>query len=261
MIELWHEWNSVHSFKVRIVLAEKGLDWASRVVRLLAFEHLQADYLAINADGVVPTMRHDGRLLADSSPLCEYLDDAFPQPPLMSADALGKHAARRWLKYHDDVAHHALRDASFQLLYKPRFAAMPAAQLEAAVARHPRPERRKKFLDARTSDIDWSALVAAVHACDAVAARIDAALAHGGAWLLGRDFTLADVAMAPFAERVVNLGIESIWKERSACAAWAQRLLARASVQSARPPPAERLPRPDEATLARLREALTETAP
>jgi glutathione S-transferase len=60
MIELWHEWNSVQSFKVRVVLAEKDLQWTARRVDLLKFEQLQPDYLHLNPNGVVPTLLHDG---------------------------------------------------------------------------------------------------------------------------------------------------------------------------------------------------------
>jgi len=43
MIELWHEWNSVQSFKVRVVLAEKDIEWTARRVELLKFEHLRSE--------------------------------------------------------------------------------------------------------------------------------------------------------------------------------------------------------------------------
>jgi glutathione S-transferase len=248
-LELWHEWNSVHSFKVRIVLAEKGLEWISHPVALLRLEHLQPAYLAINPDGVVPTLVHHGRRLYDSSPICEYLDETFPEPRLMPSEPWRRVEARRWLKYHDDVAHGAVRDASFQLLYKPHLAGIPPAEREALLARHPRPERRRKFLDGAAPGIDRDALQAALAACDAVAARVDAHVRQGP-WLLGADFTLADVAMAPFAERVENLGAGFVWDGRPAGRAWAERLLARATVQASRAPEAFRLPVPDAAALA-----------
>lgn len=251
-LELWHEWNSVHSFKVRIVLAEKGLAWTSHRVELLELEHVEPAYLAINPDGVVPTLVHGGRRLYDSSPICEYLDETFPEPRLMPPEPGRRLEARRWLKYHDDVAHAALRDASFQLLYKPYLARMPRAELEALVARHPRPERRRKFLDGATPAIDREALRAALASCEAVAARIDAQ-ARLGPWLLGDAFTLADVAMAPFAERIGNLGAGFVWDGRRAGRAWAERLLARETVQASRPPEEFRLPVPAADVLADMK--------
>jgi glutathione S-transferase len=244
VIELWHEWNSVHSFKVRITLAEKGLAWVDHPVQLLRFEQLAPAYLAINPDGVVPTLVHDGVKLYDSSPICEYLEEIAPTPPLMPREPAARLAVRRWLKYHDDVAHPAVRDASFQLLFKPYYAAMPRAELEAAVARHPRPERRQKFLDAGRTPFDRAALAHSIAACEGIIARLDAALG-GRAWLVGDAFTLAEVAMAPFVERLENLALEQLWRERPVLADWVERVLARASVQVSRAPAAYRLPRPE----------------
>src|SRR3954465_10252963 len=117
MLELWHEWNSVHSFKVRVVLSEKGLAWADRNLELLNFEHLRPEYLRLNPNGVVPTLVHDGRVVLESSIICEYLEDAFPAPALLPSDPYGRARARVWLKHFDEVVHPAVRKASFELLY------------------------------------------------------------------------------------------------------------------------------------------------
>jgi glutathione S-transferase len=253
MIELWHEWNSVHSLKVRIVLAEKRVAWTSRVVELLEFAHLQPDYLAINPDGVVPTLVHDAVPIYDSSAIVEYLEDAFPEPALRPAAAIARARMRSWLKYHDDVAHPALRNASFELLYKPFLQRIPADRLAALLARHPRPERRQKFVDGARGEIDWTQLTAAVRACDQIAARLDRALDEASPWLLGARFTLADAAMAPFAERIENLGLsDTLWRGRERGADWAERLLARPSIAASRAPASHRLARPPRAVLDAL---------
>lgn len=253
MLELWHEWNSVHSYRVRIVLAEKRLAWVDHNVELLAFDNLKPAYLRINPDGVVPTLVHDGVPLYDSSVICEYLDEVFAEPPLKPADARARAAMRRWAKVHDELAHPALRDASFQLLYKPYLARMPHDELVERLRHHPRPERRAKFLAGARTEIDWSVIGSSVAACKSVALRIEQAL-NERAWLVGDAFTLADVAMAPFAERVVNLGMECVWETLPRGAAWAGRLLARNSVAESRPPDRYRLPRPSHEHIERLRQ-------
>lgn len=251
MIELWHEWNSVHSFRARIVLGEKKLAWVDRTIELLAFDNLQPAYLRINPEGVVPTLVHDGVPIYDSSIICEYLDEVFPDPPLKPADATARAAMRRWAKIHDEAAHPALRDASFQLLYKPYLARMPHDQLVDRLRHHPRPERRAKFLIGARADIDWTVIEASLRACRAIAQRIDQAIA-GGPWLAGEAFTLADIAMAPFAERIGNLGMEFLWDDLPRGQAWALRLLARGSVAGARPPERYQLPRPSRQQLDEL---------
>ncbi|MEJ2122033.1 MAG: glutathione S-transferase N-terminal domain-containing protein [Alphaproteobacteria bacterium] len=60
MLELYHHNLSVCAQKVRLALAEKGLDWEDRHVDLMKSEHLTPEYLALNSKGVVPTLVHDG---------------------------------------------------------------------------------------------------------------------------------------------------------------------------------------------------------
>lgn len=256
MIELYHEWNSVHSFKVRIALAEKRLQWKERTIELLKFENLHPDYLKLNPTGVVPTLVYDGRVVIDSSVICEYLEETFPEVPLRPADAYARAKMRNWLKYHDDVAHPTLRNASFQLLYKPFLAAMPREELVRRVNLHPRPERRRKFLDGANEEIDWNVLRESAVACREIAVRIDQALG-GNPWLIGEGFTLADVAMAPFAERIVNLGMEFLWQGLPQGEAWSARLLVREGVKQACTQERYRLPVPGQAVRSRLARLLT----
>ena len=241
-IELWHEWNSVHSFKVRTVLAEKRIEWADRRVELLAFEHLTAQYLRLNSDGVVPTLVHDGNVIVESSVICQYLEETFPDPPLMPADALGRARVRAWMKRFDDVAHPAIRRASFELLYRPLLRSMPPAELEARLASHPNPARAQAFRDAIEGSPDPTAVIAARATLGELFARIDRALASGGPWLCGASFTLADVAMAPLVERVEHLAMMDLLVGR--VAEWGGRVLARPSVVAAKAPDRYRFPLP-----------------
>ena len=61
MVELYHFWSSVCSVRVRMALEEKKVTWQSRYIDLFAFDQMTPDYLAINADGVVPTLVHNGQ--------------------------------------------------------------------------------------------------------------------------------------------------------------------------------------------------------
>ena len=240
MIELWHEWNSVHSFKVRVVLAEKGVAWTGRRLELLKFEHLQPDYLRLNPNGVVPTLVHDGRVVLESSVICQYLDEVFPSPHLLPADPHGRAQARTWLKYFDDTVHPVLRRLSFERMYRGALSRLPPAELEARLRAHPDPARSAAFLKAATSSRPDSAVVAAATAeCASIAARIEAAL-PSAPWLSGAEFGMADVALAPFVERFDTLGMNDLWRS-AAAKEWTARLLARDSVAGSRTPAEHRL--------------------
>jgi glutathione S-transferase len=240
LIELWHEWTSVHSFKVRVALAEKGLAWTGHRLQLLRFEHLHPEYLRLNPNGVVPTLVHDGRLILESSVICQYLDETFPSPPLLPAHPYPRAQARTWLKYFDEAAHPALRRLSFERMYRAALSRMPQAELEASLRAHPDQARAEAFRRAAANPQPDAAVISAATAeCARIATRIEAALPSAD-WLGGEAFGMTDVALAPFVERLDTLDMNELWRT-PAGRAWSARILARASVKASRTPPEHRM--------------------
>ena len=80
MIELYSFPTSTCSLKVRICLAEKGLEYKEHRLSPGENGHLTEAYLRMNPNGVVPTLVHDGTVVIDSSVILEYLDEVFPEP-------------------------------------------------------------------------------------------------------------------------------------------------------------------------------------
>jgi glutathione S-transferase len=87
---------------VRHCLREKGLPYESRYVELWRYENLSPSYLKLNPNGVVPTLVHDGKVIINSACINEYIEDAFPDPPLRPADLLDRARMRRWVWTADD---------------------------------------------------------------------------------------------------------------------------------------------------------------
>ena len=89
-MELYTYYRSTSSYRVRIALALKGLDCQALPINLIAppsGEHRQPPYLAINPQGRVPALRtEDGELLIQSPAIIEYLEERYPQVPLLSKD-------------------------------------------------------------------------------------------------------------------------------------------------------------------------------
>ena len=109
MLELYHDSDSIMSFKVRFCLAEKGLEWQEHRIVLGRFENLTPEYLEINPGGVVPSLVHDGNVILESSVINEYLDEVFPVPALKPESPIERARMRVWTKYQDDVIHHSVR--------------------------------------------------------------------------------------------------------------------------------------------------------
>ncbi len=95
-IVLYTYWRSSAAYRVRIGLELKGLAWEARPVHLVrdgGEQHLDA-YCRLNPQQLVPTLLHEGHALTQSLAIVEYLDERFPQVPLLPADATGRARVR-----------------------------------------------------------------------------------------------------------------------------------------------------------------------
>lgn len=94
-MQLYGYYRSTSSYRVRIALALKGLDYQALPINLLKGEQRGSDYLALNPQGRVPALRTDqGDLLLQSPAIIEYLEELQPQPALLPTDPLGRARAR-----------------------------------------------------------------------------------------------------------------------------------------------------------------------
>ena len=88
-------WRSSTSFRVRIALNLKGLDYEYVACNLLEAAHREASYLALNRQGLVPTLElDDGTYLTQSLAIIDYLDEQYPEPALLPPDPLGRARVR-----------------------------------------------------------------------------------------------------------------------------------------------------------------------
>ena len=222
-LELLHTPISTCSQKVRMALFEKGLAWTSRPVNLRVHEHLTPEYLALNPNGVVPTLLHDGEAIVDSSVINEYLEDVFPARPLRPAEPKALARMRAWRAYIDEVPTTAIRVPSFQLFIRR---GLPAgAAFDAHAARLPlRKHFYGKMRDGGFSETDQAeAREKLRQSID----RMEAALADGRPWLCGDMFTLADISIMPSIVRLEDLGMAELWADRPLVTQWYARLRAR----------------------------------
>ena len=86
-MELYNYFRSSASYRVRIALALKGLDYDYKPVHLPKNEHLAESYAAVSASRLVPLLRDGEHSLTQSLAIIEYLDETHPQPPLLPGSA------------------------------------------------------------------------------------------------------------------------------------------------------------------------------
>lgn len=83
-LTLYSYWRSSTSYRVRIALALKGLDYALKPINLLKAEQRSESYLAVNPMGAVPSLQlESGAIIIESPAILEYLEEAYPTPALL----------------------------------------------------------------------------------------------------------------------------------------------------------------------------------
>lgn len=232
MIELYHNDMSTCSQKARLALAEKGLDWTGRELALRDGDQLRPAYLAFNPNGVVPTLVHDGAVIVESTVINEYLDAAFPDPPLRPRRPAALARMLLWTKQLDEGLHAHTGVLSGSLAFRHQYLKKPPEELEAHLDRIPDPARRARSRQNIELGIDAPAFPATIRRFDKLLADMEAAL-ESGPWLAGADYSLADIAYTPYAARLEHLRLDRMWESRPRVAGWFERVKARPSYESA----------------------------
>lgn len=234
MLTLYHYWSSVCSQKVRFCLCEKDVPWQSRHIDLFKFDHWEPSYVKLNRKAVVPTLDHDGRVLIESNVIIEYLEDAFRGDPLRPDDPFARAEMRLWIYDSEDIAHKNVNTASYNPRHRRRLARFSAAELETLGARHPNPDLGRRFVHRATHGVPAEEEDAAYRNLEDLLDRMEAALAEAP-WLAGGAFSLADIAMAPYVNRIEVLERPEMLDEaaRPRVADWWRRIQARPAFREA----------------------------
>ena len=103
MLKLYTFPESINAQKVRIVLEEKGVSYEKIHVDLAGGGQFHPEFRRISPYGVVPVLDDDGTLVYESTIINEYLDEKFPDPPLMPKDPAGRARARMMEDFADSV--------------------------------------------------------------------------------------------------------------------------------------------------------------
>jgi len=85
-VVFYEYWRSSAAYRVRIALNLKGVAYRSMQLDLTKGDQSNADYLALNPQGLVPALAIDGLLLTQSLAIIDYLDARHKEPPMVSAD-------------------------------------------------------------------------------------------------------------------------------------------------------------------------------
>ena len=201
MRSLFHYSLCPFSRKIRLILAEKKLDFEMEAER---FWERRPDYLALNPTGQVPTLVDlNGAILADSSVITEYLEEAYPEVPLIKGTSVQRAEIRRLTAWFD---HKFAQDVSLNLI------------IEKTVRRHLRSQSAGPNSGAiRQSKANIH------HHLDYISWLVDRRK-----WLAGPDLSVADLAAAAHLSCVDYLG-DAPWDKHEIAKEWYMRLKSRPS--------------------------------
>jgi glutathione S-transferase len=216
---LYNAPQSTCSQRVRFVLNAKGLPFDEVKLDLLAGDQLKPAYLKLNPNGVVPTLDHDGDVIIDSAVIIEYLDEISPEPDFTPRAPVERAQMRALMRFIDEMPAAAVRVPTFNLAFLPRFAAMSEDEFLAFA--ESKPLRKEFMLAMGRKGFPEKEMNAALDRMRRTYERMDETIAEsGGPWLLGKDPTLADIALMPAIVRMADLGLDTMWQDRPSVARW-----------------------------------------
>jgi len=199
---LYHLWLSPHCRKVRIVLAEKKLEFGLQTENTW---QRRPEFLALNPAGEVPVLvEADGTPIADSQAICEYLEDIAPDPPVLPADPVERAEARRiaaWFdrKFSAEVSENLVGEKIMKRFLKT--GAPDSAAIRAG----------KQNIHYHLDYIGW--------------------LSERRNWLAGDALSIADIAAAAHRSAVDYLG-DVPWDEHIPAKEWYVRIKSRPSFRA-----------------------------
>ena len=231
-LTLYHNDMSVCAQKVRLALAELGIEWESRHLKLRGDEQFQPEYLRINPKGLVPSLVHNNLVVLESNVINEYLADAFGADRLLPDNAAGRARMRWWTRQLDEDIHRATAIMSLGISFLHQYKANGPEVLEQILAAIPDEGRRQLKRVAFSTGLDNPDLPAAARRMHKLLGDMDSAL-QSTPFLAGDRFTLADIGMTPYVVRMDHLRMEMMFQGRPTLQDWFARIKARPSFATA----------------------------
>ncbi len=233
MLKLYTARNSICTQKALITLHEKGLDFEQVYIDLFKNEQYSPEYLKLNPKGVVPTLVHEGDVINESTLICEYLDEMFPEPRLTPKRAADRARMRLWSKFIDEGIFESTREISFSAMFRERMKNMTAEQREGRFRNVGNPEKRARFISTYEEGVESPYVFYGIAHFEKMFSAMDKDLADGADWLVANEFSLGDINLIPFVARLEYLDLLDVWiAERPMIQRWWARAKSRPSFEA-----------------------------
>jgi glutathione S-transferase len=214
LLALYHYNNSICSERVRMVLHEKRVtDYVDHHIDLFAGEQFAPEYIKLNPKAETPTLVHDGAVIRESSLVCEYIDDVYAEPALKPQDPVGVAHMREWVKRSDDQLYEAVASLSFVSIFRQTLNDKGDDAKEKHFRSQTDLSRLMRQRSCVESGFDSAYVVRSVSNVMQLMEDLDEHLKIQGAWLLGEQYTLAEIDYSPFFARLEALEMLDVFLE------------------------------------------------
>ena len=217
MLELYHHGSSVCAAKVRFALAEKGVEPDKmHYIDILNGEQFDPAYLEINPKAVVPALVHNKNIVNESTVICEYVNEAFDGPELMPADPLARAQVRLWEKAVDEQLHPACGELTFVCCHRHIVMRLGEEKLREFLTSTPDQSVTSTWKQRKQEIVrlgfDAPGIEDTIRMYDGYLFKMEEALGERE-WLAGDTFSLADIALTPYVNRLDMLSMSGMWQD------------------------------------------------
>lgn len=193
-LHLYHGDISNCSMRVRMTLIEKGLPWASHHLDLKLKENISDAYFGINPNGLVPTLIDNGVVHIESNEIIDYLDETYPEPSLRPAE--GEDEMLEWLRLAGAIHVPAIKPYVYATKMQAKLKKTGEEQKKYDALQKNQELKTFHSKHAGAGAFSEDDVAKAVSILDECFSKLEDTL-DGRAWIMGDQFTLADISWIP----------------------------------------------------------------
>jgi glutathione S-transferase len=211
MIELYYleEADSICSNRVIMTLAEKEIvDWVPHKMSLVNRDQFKPKYLKLNSKAQVPTLVHDGKVVKESSIICNYIDDLRPSPSLKPANPVDRATLQEWIKDCDESGYQAAASINFVTKFRLE---IPREVMEERWKHVTDIDRLHRQQSCVYEGMESPYVLRAVGAWDRILGNAERILSDGRPWIMGDQYTLVETIHAPLIKVLEMLRLLHLW--------------------------------------------------
>ena len=209
MLKLYSFGPGANSLKPLLTLYERGIPFESRYLSAAKFEQHADWFKKINPNGQVPALEHDGRIVTESTVICEYLEDVFTDyPSLRPADPYLRAQMRIWTKWVDEYFCWCVSTLGWHRRIGPLARTLSDAEFEEHLKSIPIYEQQVKWRRAREG-FPQEMLDEEMRKIEVSVRKLEARLAESE-WLAGPEYSLADICNFAIANGMQRMFSEMV---------------------------------------------------